>query len=226
MISNSGGEQGGNILLYLLKATCSVSKQTLGAFFLFSGVLAATADADSHHNEDIIASTIQKHSQIPESTLVTVQQCKIEIVVRYSEHNNCSRPQSADFSRTLLSLKEIDEIRIGDAGSGRIALHFIFTSDVSRKLEKATEIWRRDKISDEPTTIDSLEEEPTIQAFGFLHNSNVDYRNEVVDCSGVQHFQINSTTAHFISLTATVPKDFFYSIQEYYSMCKPTSLSN
>jgi len=195
----------------------------LCAVIILSCSLATAAYADNNRNEEIIASTIQSYSQTPDSTFVTIQQCNIEIIVRYSDFHQCSRLAGVDFSRTLLPLHEVDEIRIGNAGSGRAGIDFNFVSDVTRKLEEAKEIWRGGQISDKSTTIKNLEEASSNRAFEFLKNSNVDYRDELIDCGGVRHFQIRSPLSHFLALRKGVPNEFFYAFQEYYSMCKPST---
>ncbi|HGG65231.1 MAG TPA: hypothetical protein ENK34_11730 [Rhodobacteraceae bacterium] len=208
-------------MLFAFTNTHKKFKCCISAILLFCCSLTAAADTDNSRNEEIIASTIQSYSRVPDITTVTVQQCNIEIVVRHSEFHHCTQLDSADLSRTLLSLREIDEIRIGNGGSGRVAIYFNFVPSVTRKLEKAKEIWRSDQAFDQPITTHNLDKEASSRAFEYLYNSNVLFRSEVVDCGNVHHIEIVSPLSYFLVLRKGVPNSFFYALQEYYSMCKP-----
>lgn len=193
------------------------------ALAIFAVVYSSTLNADELPIETLIATTIQSSSRSPNITSVTVKNCRIEIKIAYSELNNCEMPESADFGETVISLIEIDKIYLCPQTSQGMLIDFVFTPEVSAKIEQALIIAR--PMENSPITLENggaLNAQaisPAARAINFLRNENIEFQNTITSCNGMKHVQIISSRAATIMMKSKVSQQFFRNLHEYHLSC-------
>lgn len=181
-------------------------------------------DAQDASIENSISSAMQLSSKSPNITSVAVHDCRIKIVVEYSKANHCDTPQSADFLKTTISLLEVREIIIGPQTSRGMVVDFLFTSDVSKKINAALVVLQtRQKsrgesnagISHGQNGLAAPRDSPNL-----FQNIGFEYQDIITSCDGKEHVQIISHLAKPLLLGPNVPQQLLRDLTEYHSMCQ------
>lgn len=182
-------------------------------------------DAQDVPIENSISSAMQSFSKAPSITSVDVHECRIEIIVEYSKSNHCDIPQSADFLKTTISLLEVREIIYGPQTSRGMVVNFVFTPDVSSKIDAAMAILKTRQKSQGESNVEQSVDQKNIAgnlprySSNLFQNIGFEYQDIITSCDGKEHIQIISHHAKPLLLGPNVPQKLLRDLTQYLSMC-------